>query len=120
MLAQLQQTVATALALLMLLLGLWGLLMGLLKRSVGGSFRSTYVLSIAVFGLQAIVGLIMLVSGLRPRDTLHVLYGIVPFLALGYAFGYSGKMTPRRESFTLAIACLFTFGLVLRAFSTGR
>jgi heme A synthase len=117
---QLHQTVATALGLLMLLLGLWGLVMALAKRSVGGSFRSTYVLSIGVFGLQAVIGLFLLISGDRPRDTLHILYGIVPFLALGYAFGYSAKLPPRKESLTLGIAALFTFGLVLRACGTGR
>lgn len=115
----LHQTIATALGILMLLLGLWGIVMGLAKRPVGGSFRSTYVLSLAVFGLQAVVGLLLLVSGSRPRDTLHILYGIVPFLALGYAFSYSARMPPRKESFTLGIAALFTFGLVLRACGTG-
>ena len=114
------RTVANALLLLMLLLGLWGLLMAALNRSPGGGFRSTYVLSIGVFALQAIIGGVMLASGFRPKETLHILYGIAPFLALGYAFSYSAKMTPRKESLMLGIAALFTFGLVLRACGTGR
>lgn len=118
--AQLHQTVAFALGMLMLLLGLWGLIMAAANRSVGGSFRSTYILSIGVFGVQAIIGLLLLVSGARPRDSLHILYGIVPFLALGYAFTYAGRMKPRRESLTLGLAALFTLGLIIRAYSTGR
>jgi heme A synthase len=117
---QLHQTVAFALAMLMLLLALWGLIAGVANRSVGGSFRSTYILSIGVFGLQAVIGLALLVSGARPRDTLHILYGIVPFLALGYAFSYSARMKPRNESLTLGVAALFTFGLIIRAYTTGR
>jgi heme A synthase len=117
---QLHQTVAFALGMLMLLLGLWGLFMALANRPVGGSFRSTYILSMGVFGLQAVIGLLLLVSGARPRDTLHILYGIVPFLALGYAFSSSSHMKLRNESLTLGLAALFTFGLIIRAYTTGR
>jgi uncharacterized membrane protein len=119
--ANLHQTVAFALGMLMLLLGVWGLVMALAGRSVGGSYRSTYVLSMGVFGLQAVIGALLWVSGARPKDTLHILYGIVPFLALGYAFSYSGRAAkPRTESLALGIAALFTFGLVIRAYTTGR
>ncbi len=104
----------------MIVLGVWGLTMGLANRSVGGGFRSTYVLSIGMFGLQAVIGAVLWISGSRPKDTLHILYGIVPFLALVYAFSYGGRLKPRRESLTLAVAALFTFGLILRACSTGR
>lgn len=117
---QLHQVVANALLLLMLLLGLWGLMMAALKRPVGGSFRSTYVLSIGVFGLQAAIGIVLLVTGNRPRDILHLIYGIVPFLALGGAYSYASSLTPRKEALTLGVAALFTFGLIIRAFSTGR
>jgi heme A synthase len=105
---------------LMVLLGLWGLIMALANRPVGGSFRSTYILSMGVFGLQAVVGLLLLVTTQGPRDKLHILYGIVPFLALGYAFSYSSRLKPRNESLTLGLAALFTFGLIFRAYTTGR
>ena len=117
---QLHQTVANALLLLMLLLGLWGIFMGLIKRPLGGGFRATYVLSMGVFGLQAVIGGVLWLSGARPRDTLHILYGIAPFLALGYALSYASHMKPRKEAFTLGFAALFTFGLIIRAFTTGR
>ena len=116
---QLHQVVANALLLLMLLLGLWGLSMSMLNRSVGGSFRSTYVLSIAVFGLQAVVGIVVFILTGGPRDKLHLLYGVVPFLALGAAFGYTSSMSARREAMWLGVAALFTAGLVIRAMTTG-
>jgi heme A synthase len=117
---QLHQIVANALLLLMLILALWGLLMTLANRGVGGSFRSTYVLAIGVFGLQAVLGALLLITGHRPKDWLHLLYGIVPFIALGWAWGYAAKAAPRRESLTLGLAALFTFGLIIRAMTTGR
>jgi len=117
---QLHQVVANALLLLMLLLGLWGLIMAAAKRGVGGSFRSTYILSIGVFGLQAVVGAALLITGHRPKDLLHILYGIVPFVALGWAWSYASNTRPRRESLMLGVVALFTFGLVIRALTTGR
>lgn len=104
----------------MLLLGLWGLLMALANRGAGGSFRSTYVLAMGVFGLQVVIGAVLLITGHRPKDLLHLLYGIVPFIALGWAWGAAAKVQPRRESLTLGMAALFTFGLVIRAMTTGR
>jgi heme A synthase len=117
---QFHQVVANALLLLMLLLGVWGLLMAAAKRGVGGSFRSTYVLAIGVFALQAAIGAAMLISVLRPRDMLHLLYGIAPFIALGGAYSYASNMEPRREALWLGVAALFTFGLIIRAYTTGR
>ena len=117
--SQFHQVVANALLLLMLLLGLWGVVMGLAKRSAGGSFRSTYVLAMGVFGLQAAIGAALLISGHRPKDMLHLIYGVAPFLALGLAYSYSGRAEPRRESLTLGVAALFTFGLIIRAYTTG-
>ncbi len=117
---QFHQIIANSALLLMLLLGLWGLGAAALNRRVGGSYRATYVLSLGVFALQAIIGLTLLLTTPGPRDELHLLYGIVPFLALGGALMYGSHMKPRQESLTLGLAALFTFGLILRAFATGR
>ena len=65
-------------------------------------------------------GALLWLSGARPKDTLHILYGIAPFLALGYAFSWSASAKPRREALTLGVAALFTFGLIIRAYTTGR
>ena len=109
----------TALLLLMLLLGLWGLGAAAINRSVGGSYRSTYVLSIAVFLIQDVIGIAIFISGGRPRDMLHLIYGVAPLLALGLAFSYTHDVSKRREALWLGLAALFTFGLILRAASTG-
>ena len=116
----LHQVIANSLLLLMLLLGVWGLGSALFKRGVSGSYRSTYILSLGVFAIQAAIGLALLVTGHRPKDMLHLIYGIAPFLALGGALTYASGMKPRRESLTLGVAALFTFGLIIRAYTTGR
>jgi hypothetical protein len=94
------QLLFTTLLLLMLLLAIWGLAAAALNRSVGGSYRSTYVLAIAVFLIQDLIGIIIFFTITRPKDLLHLIYGVAPLLALG-------------------LAALFTFGLILRAASTG-
>ena len=50
----------------------------------------------------------------------HTKGRFVPFIALGWAWGYAAKAAPRRESLTLGFAALFTFGLIIRAMTTGR
>ncbi|HEU0167462.1 MAG TPA: hypothetical protein VFS62_06780 [Chloroflexota bacterium] len=115
----LHQLLFTSLLLLMLLLGIWGLGAAAFNRAVGGSFRATYVLSIAVFLVQDLVGIVIFITGGRPRDMLHLLYGVAPLLALGLAFSYTSQQSKRREALWLGLAALFTFGLILRAASTG-
>ena len=114
------QILANSLLLLMLLLGLWGLGVAVFNRKIGGSYRSTFILAMGVFILQDVIGLALFISGSRPKDILHVIYGVAPVLALGLAHTYAGSMTSRREALTYGGAALFTFGLVIRAYTTGR
>ena len=113
------QLLFTSLLLLMLLLGIWGLGAAAFNRSVGGSYRATYVLSIAVFVIQDLIGIIIFLTITHPRDILHLIYGVAPLMALGLAFSYTSGLSKRREAVWLGLAALFTFGLILRAASTG-
>jgi len=114
------QILANSLLLLMLLLGFWGLGVAAFNRKIGGSYRSAYVLAIGVFILQDVIGLIVFITVHPPKDILHLIYGVAPVLALGLAHTYAGSMTSRREALTYGGAALFTFGLIIRAYSTGR
>ncbi|MDE3075344.1 MAG: hypothetical protein KGJ86_07935 [Chloroflexota bacterium] len=117
---QLHQVFSTAVLLVLLLLGLWGVIAGTLKRPVGGSYRSTYLLSAMLIGVQDVIGLVLFFSGPRPGTMLHLLYGAVPLIVLFGAFSYSTDVTPRREALTFGIAALFCFILVfVRTIPTG-
>ncbi len=117
---QLHDVMARAVLLVLILLAVWGIGAGLFKRSVGGTYRSTYVLAAGFIGLQDIVGLTMFIGGLRPSVMLHLLYGVVPLIVLIGAFTYSTDVSPRREAFTFGLASLFTLILVaVRTIPTG-
>jgi heme A synthase len=104
----------------MLGLALWGLGAALFRRSVGGTYRAVYALSAMLFVLQALIGVTMVLTGLRPGDTLHYLYGILPMVTLSGAFVYSRKSSARREAVIFGVVALFTFGLVIRAWMSGH
>ncbi|MHB8618888.1 MAG: hypothetical protein ACYDAG_04825 [Chloroflexota bacterium] len=116
---QFHQAIATSAILLMLILALWGIGAGVLKRSVGGTYRSTYVLTMGLFAVQAVIGLGLLITGRRAAIGLHYAYGVVTLIVLGLAYSYTGRASARREAFIFGFAALFTLGLVIRAYMTG-
>lgn len=96
-------------------LTLWALFFILTGRTADGAFRATYVLMIGVAVVQALIGVVMVLEGLRPVDNYHYLYGVslIVFMAAAYAFATRGNA--RREALTFGIGSAFAFGLILRA-----
>ncbi|HBY45297.1 MAG TPA: hypothetical protein DEG70_03450, partial [Chloroflexi bacterium] len=64
--------------LLMLTGGLtvWAFFLLITGRPIDGAYRSTYVLMIGAAIGQGIVGIVMLLEGLRPGQSFHFLYGV--------------------------------------------
>ncbi len=78
--------------------------------------------------LQVLLGFLLFLQGLRPKDGLHLLYGLLLAAGLHYLGGlepgawfYRGlKDPPRRPEVYVALGLLFSLGLVLRVYFTGR
>nr|WP_162798782.1 hypothetical protein [Thermus caldifontis] len=78
--------------------------------------------------LQVVLGFALLWAGLRPKDSLHLLYGLLLAAGLHYLGGlepggwfYRGlKEPPKRPELFVALGLLFAVGLVLRVHFTGR
>ncbi|HEY4025788.1 MAG TPA: hypothetical protein VGO86_05095 [Candidatus Dormibacteraeota bacterium] len=100
----LHQRFAIALIVFAAVLGVWGTASFLLRRQVTGGFRSSYVLMIALTGLQGLLGLI-LITMTRPRTLLHIVYGIFAFLFLPGVYFWAGRGPRDREAAFLAAAC---------------
>lgn len=105
------------------LVGLWGFFRPLPSRFY------TALRGIAwVAILQVALGFGLFLLGLRPRDGLHLLYGLLLAAGLHYLGGlqpggwfYQGlKEPPKRPEFFVALGLLFALGLVLRVYFTGR
>ena len=78
--------------------------------------------------LQVLLGFLLFLQGLRPKDGLHLLYGLLLAAGLHYLGGlepggwfYRGvKDPPKRPVLLVALGLLFCVGLVLRVYLTGR
>lgn len=78
--------------------------------------------------LQVPLGFLLFLQGLRPKDGLHLLYGLLLAAGLHYLGGlepggwfYRGlKDPPKRPEVFVALGLLFCVGLVLRVYLTGR
>ena len=78
--------------------------------------------------LQVLLGFLLFLQGLRPKDGLHLLYGLLLAAGLHYLGGlepggwfYRGLTDPpKRPALFVALGLLFCVGLVLRVYLTGR
>ncbi|GAA6763775.1 MULTISPECIES: hypothetical protein [Thermus] len=78
--------------------------------------------------LQVALGFCLLLLGLRPKEGLHLLYGLLLAAGLHYLGGLepggwfhrSLKDPPKRPEVFVALGLLFAVGLVLRVYLTGR
>ncbi len=100
------------------LLGLWGLVLGFRGSQVDSAYRGALFIGILVAVAQMLVGVVLLVMGLLPRDLLHFLYGLSLIVALPLARQYLvGKVLA--PPFVYGLTCLFVAGLAVRAITTG-
>jgi len=107
-------------ALLAVLVG--GLLLALLAVRDHGRLptaRAYLWLATAALALQGILGISLVVSGARPAEGLHFLYGPLTLVTLPITLLFCRGTGPRREAWTLSCGFLFAFLLALRAVMTG-
>jgi len=116
---QLHTTIAQATILYFALLGIWGVFLALRRAPFDASYKGALLIGIGLGVVQALVGLLLLVTGGRgPRDDLHYLYGLSVIVALPLVHQLIGKRSiPRVLAYGLA--CLFVMGLAIRATTTG-
>lgn len=82
-------------------------------------FRWSLIVTAALGVLQAVAGGILFLSGDRPGDDLHFVYGALVLLAIPVAWVYSDQKRVRRDFIIMAIALVVVIGAAVRAFMTG-
>ncbi|MEN2982349.1 MAG: hypothetical protein ABDH20_07320 [Thermus sp.] len=105
------------------LVGLWGFLRPLPSRFYA-VLRGVAWVAI----LQVALGFLLFFLGLRPKEGLHLLYGLLLAAGLHYLGGlepggwFHRGLTdpPKRPELFVALGLLFALGLVLRVYFTGR
>ncbi len=101
-----------------LLVGIWGLVRFLRHQGPDGNYNGALVIAQGLFVIQALVGLVLVVLGRMPVQSIHFLYGICTFLTLPLAFTMTRGRSDSRTSLIYGLALMFLWGLSQRAFDT--
>lgn len=105
---------------------LWPLGALVVRRRPGDGYWIWLTVAQVVAGVQAVLGVVLLLLGRRPSDWLHLVYGAGPLLilVLAHALAREGqKVKPGADPIPphlwFAFGAFISFGLSLRALMTG-
>jgi hypothetical protein len=96
--------------------GVWGLVLAVMKRSPGRAFNAARALAIGAMLIQVAAGVYLYSNDLRPGNSFHVFYGVVIVITLTLAYLYRSTMA-RKPGLTYGVLLLFVMGLGLRAWA---
>jgi hypothetical protein len=111
---------ALAAILFSILLGIWGAYQFIRYRQVSGGYRASFLILAALTAGQGLAGLGLLLIGARPRQLLHVVYGIFAVVFLPGIFTYATRGRRDREAAVLAAAAWVVLVAFLRGVTTAR
>jgi hypothetical protein len=104
----------------------WGGLAWIRHRPPGDRFWNWLTVAQVVAGVQAVIGIVLLLMGRRPTSWLHYVYGFGPILilAIAHQVAREGRRVrsdtlPLAPWIPFAVASFVCFGLTLRALMTG-
>jgi hypothetical protein len=103
----------------------WGLVALIAKRDPGQRFWTWLVVAQVIAGVQALLGLVLLVLGYRPDTWLHYVYGFGPLVVFLIAHQMAreiGRQPGGRFAqawVVFSAAAFICFGLAGRALMTG-
>ena len=115
---QIHQLIAQAVVLYYLAVGVWGLFLALRRAPFNSAYQGALIISLLLAVGQALVGVILLATGLRPHDDLHYLYGLSLIVALPLLQTLIAQRTISRP-LAYGLGSLFMVGLAIRAITTG-
>ena len=97
----------------------WSLLLVAAGRGGGPAFERFQAAVVAVLIVAAASGLVLMTTGARPTDGLHLLYAVVAVALIPLARSFVGRWGARRISGLLLAAFAVLGAVVFRLFSTG-
>jgi FtsH-binding integral membrane protein len=110
---------ARALLLFAVVLGVWGTYLYFRKHELNGGFRSSFLIMGGLTALQGLIGLVAFITGGRPTELLHLVYGAFAVLFIPGAYFYAQGGTRRREAVILAGAAWIVSIAYFRGIATG-
>lgn len=101
-----------------LLTGIWGVTNYLRKLPPDGNYNGALAIGVALFVLEGIVGLILVLTGLMPSRGIHFLYGVTIVITIPGIFAFTRGSNSTRESLLYGLGMIFIWGLAERAVET--
>ena len=96
----------------------WSILAALGRAAVDQRLRRYGWLVVCLVGAGAAAGLLMLASGERPADGLHLVYGVIALALIPLTLSFLGDNV-RRNAWLLTAAYVVLAVVLYRLFSTG-
>jgi hypothetical protein len=109
---------ANAMLLFTFIAGVWGLVRYAAKHPVGGNYWGVLAAGELLFFVQGALGATLFLTGARPAQSIHILYGVVAVVTLPIYYGISHGRDDRRAVLVYGLLCLFLTGVTLRAIMT--
>ena len=97
----------------------WAVLLGFTKQSAGPAFERFQAAVVSAHVVGAASGLILLASGVRPAEGLHLLYAFVALALIPLARSFAGRPNGRGSVAFLVVAFAVLGALLYRLFTTG-
>lgn len=96
--------------------GVWGLVLAVVRRDGGRPFRVATTLAIGTMLVQVGLGFLTYNEGYRPGNDFHLFYGFLILFAFAFAYMYRSQMQ-KRPALAWGLLLLFVMGLGLRAWA---
>jgi hypothetical protein len=102
-----------------LALALWGFWRFFRKQGVDSNYWGALIIAELLILVQGLLGGYMWLTGQRPAEGIHLLYGVVSLLVIPGVYAYTKDGEGRRVILVYGAALLFAVGITLRAITTG-
>jgi hypothetical protein len=113
----LHRTVGWYVVALLGMVGIWGVVLGVLRRDPGRSFWIGTGVAFAAGVLQVAMGLVGFAVEERDPGNQHLFYGVVMMFAFSFAYMYRSQFS-RRPALSYGLLLLFCMGLGIRGIMT--
>ena len=98
----------------------WGLFNFLRRKPPDGNYNGALVIAVALFLIQGVIGVVLVVMGLMPsRGGIHFLYGVPITITIPGIYAFTRGSDTTHESLLYGLGMLFIWGLAGRAVETG-
>jgi hypothetical protein len=112
------QVLADAALVAVIIVVVWTVVLAVSRGTPGRGYDRAQASTVGIIALAAIVGAASFISGARPADGLHLLYGAVAILLIPFARSFLRGVAPR-DTLILLVAVVALGGVIYRLFATG-